>query len=83
MTKNKGMSPAGAAAAGAVIGAAVGAAAVVLSDEKNRKKVVKEFNVLKKEGQKVYSDMKVKVGEMTSAGEEKVEEAKKSLKSKL
>ena len=83
MTSKKGMSPAEAGIAGAVIGAAVGATAVALSDKKNRDKVEKEFNVLKKQGQKVYSDIKGKVEEFSSQGEEKVKDAKQTLKSKL
>lgn len=69
--------------AGAVIGAAIGASAVALSDERNRKKIGKKFNEYKKEGQKIYSDLKGKVEDLTSKGEEKVKDAKKSLKKKL
>jgi gas vesicle protein len=83
MANKKGVSAVEAGIVGAVVGAAVGATAVVLSDEKNRKKIGKKLNEYKKDGQKIYSDLKGKVEEMTSAGEAKVEEAKKTLKSKL
>lgn len=82
-TIKKGTSAIGAGIAGAVIGAAIGATAVALSDERNRKKIGKKFNEYKKEGQKIYSDLKGRVEELSSQGEKKVEEAKKSLKSKL
>jgi len=68
---------------GAVVGAAVGAAAVVLSDDKNRKMIGKKFDQLKKDGQKAYSDLKGKVEDVTSQGEQKVVEAKKAIKAKL
>lgn len=84
MVANKsGMSPVAAGVVGAVVGAAVGAGAVVLSEEKNRKAIGKKFDEVKKEGQKVYTDMKNKVEDLSSQGEEKVKEAKKTLKSKL
>lgn len=82
-TIKKGASAVGAGIVGAVVGAAIGATAVALSDEKNRKKIGKKFNEYKKEGQKIYSDLKGKVEELSSAGEKKVKEAKKTLKSKL
>ena len=72
---------------GAVIGAAVGAGAVALSNPKNRKFLNNKFNELKKQGQKVYSDLQDKVGDLTTEGKgklsEKVKEVKKSIKSKL
>lgn len=72
---------------GAVIGAAVGAGAVALSNPKNRKFIAGKFSDLKKQGQKAYSDLQDKVGELTSEGKgklnAKVEAAKKSLKAKL
>jgi gas vesicle protein len=84
MAVNKGgMSPAAAGVVGAVVGAAVGAGAVVLSDEKNRKKIEKKFNEYKKDGQKIISDVRGKVEEMSAQGEKKVEDAKKAVKAKL
>lgn len=85
MTTNnhKGMGAVAAGVVGAVVGAAVGAPAVVLSEEKNRKAIGKKFNEYKKDGQKIISDMKGKVEEITSQGEKKVEEAKKAVKAKL
>ncbi len=84
MVANKGgMSPVAAGVVGAVVGAAAGATAVILSEEKNRKAIGKKFDEVKKEGQKVYSDLKGKVEELSSQGEDKVKEAKQTLKSKL
>jgi hypothetical protein len=50
--KNKkgGMNPMVASLAGAAIGAAVGAGAIILSDEKNRKKLESALESLKKQG---------------------------------
>lgn len=79
----KGINAVEAGIVGAVVGAAVGATAVVLSDPKNRKKMGKKLDEYKKDGQKIYSDLKEKVEEMASGAEEKVEEAKKAVKSKL
>lgn len=83
MVNKKGMNAVEAGAIGAVVGAAVGAAAVVLSEEKNRKMIGRKFEDLKKGGQKIYSDARNKMGDMASAGEKKVEEAKKAVKAKL
>lgn len=84
MTKqNNNVQVAKAGIIGAAIGAAVGAGAVALSDDKNQKIIKNKFNELKKQGQKVYSDLQNKVEDLTSQGEKKVEEAKKALKSKL
>ena len=80
MVKNKGMNPVEAGIAGAVVGAAVGATAVVLSEEKNRKMIGKKLNEYREQGQKVYSDLKEKVEELSAQGEAKVEEVKKTLK---
>ncbi len=80
---NKGVNPVAAGVVGAVVGAAVGATAVALSDEKNRKKIGKKFDELKKGGQQVYSDIKDKMEDLSSQGEAKVEEVKKAVKSKL
>ncbi len=83
MVSKKGSSAVGAGIAGAVIGAAIGATAVALSNKDTRNKIGKKFGEYKKEGQKIYSDLKGKVEDLTSKGEEKAEEAKKSLKNKL
>lgn len=88
MTKNKsGAQVAGAGILGAVIGAAVGAGAVALSNEKNQKFIKNKFNDLKKQGQKVLSDMQDKAEELTATGkgklEEKVKQVKKEIKAKL
>lgn len=88
MTKNKnGAQVAGAGIIGVVIGAAVGAGAVALSSEKNRKIIKNKFNDLKKQGQKVISDIQNKADELTTSGKEKldskVKEVKKGIKAKL
>lgn len=88
MTKNKnGAQVAGAGILGAVIGAAVGAGAVAFSNAKNQKFIKNKFNDLKKQGQKVLSDMQNKAEELTATGKEKldskVKEVKKEIKSKL
>lgn len=80
MTNNKkGVNPVAAGIAGAVIGAAAGAAAVVLSDEKNRKKIKGKIDEYKKKGQRAYSDLQDKVEEMKEEGEKKVKQVKKSM----
>jgi gas vesicle protein len=80
MVNKKGMNAVEAGAIGAVVGAAVGAAAVALSSEKNRKAIGKKFNEVKKDGQKIISDIKGKVEEISSQGKEKAKEVKKVLK---
>ena len=84
MTKNKtGVQVAEAGILGAVIGAAVGAGAVALSNEKNQKMIKDKFNDLKKQGQKVLSDMQDKAEELTTTGKGKVDAMKKDIKAKL
>jgi len=88
MTKqNKNVQVAEAGILGAVIGAAVGAGAVALSSTKNQKMIVNKFNDLKKQGQKVLSDMQDKAEELTAIGKDKldskVKEVKKEIKAKL
>ncbi len=87
MTTKNNVKVAEAGILGAVIGAAVGAGAVALSSTKNQKMIVNKFNDLKKQGQKVLSDMQNKAEELTSTGkdklDEKVKEVKKDIKAKL
>ena len=59
-----------------VVGAVVGASAVVLSDEKNRNKIEKKFNELKKDGEKVYANL-------SKDSKDEIEKAKKSIKKAL
>jgi len=80
---NSNVKAAGAGILGAVIGAAVGAGAVALSDEKNQKMIKDKFNDLKKQGQKVLSDMQDKAEELTATGKGKVEEKVKSVKKEI
>jgi hypothetical protein len=51
--KSGGVNPVAVGLAGAVVGAAAAAGAIVLADEKNRKKLEKVLGDLKKEGFKV------------------------------
>lgn len=84
---NNGAQVAGAGILGAVIGAAVGAGAVALSNEKNQKMIKNKFNDLKKQGQKVLSDMQDKAEELTATGKDKLDSkvkmVKKDIKAKL
>ena len=86
MAKNK-INTVMAGAVGAVVGAAVGAGAVALSNPKNRKFIKNKFDELKKQGQKVLTDLQDKAEELTTTGkgkvEEKVAKVKKSIKAKL
>jgi len=79
MVKKNNTNAVGAGITGAVVGAMAGAAAVVLSNPKNRKKIEKEFNVVKKEGQKIISDIQGKVEEMNSEAKKKAKVVKKDL----
>ncbi len=54
---NKGFNPLTTGLAGAVIGAAATAAAIVLSDEKNRKKAEKVLVELQQEGDKILKEI--------------------------
>lgn len=74
--QNNNAKVAGAGILGAAIGAAVGAGAVALSDKKNQKFIKNKFNELKKQGQNVLSNLQDKA-------DEKVNAAKKAIKSKL
>lgn len=87
MTTKNNVKVAEAGILGAVIGAAVGAGAVALSSTKNQKFIKNKFNDLKKQGQKVISDLQDKAQELADNGKEKVTtkvaEVKKDLKAKL
>lgn len=77
MVNKKGMGPVEAGIIGAAAGLAVGATVVALSSEKNRKKIGKKINELGKSGQKIYADIKEKVGEISNQAEKKIEAVKK------
>lgn len=79
MSDKKGINPTVAGLVGAVIGAAAGAAAVVLSDEKNRKKLGKTVKNLTDEGTKTVNGLKGKIDQWRDDTEEKVEDAKAQL----
>ena len=83
--EKKGMNPVAVGLAGAVVGAAAAAGAIVLSDEKNRQKLEKALESLKKQGFKVMDIVQKEAAEMkkiaTQRGnDEMVKEAKKAVK---
>ena len=84
--KKGGVNPMVASLAGAAIGAAVGAGAVILSDEKNRKKLENALEGLKKQGFDVLEIAKKEASsirnQLAPAGEEAVKEVKKVTKRK-
>lgn len=79
MGDKKGINSTSAGLVGAAIGAAAGAAAVVLSSEKNRKKLGKTVKNLTDEGTKTLNELKGKVNGWRDNAEEKVEDAKAQL----
>lgn len=82
--KSGGVNPMVASLAGAAIGAAVGAGAVILSDEKNRKKLESALEGLKKQGFDVLEIAKKEASsikkQLTPMAEEAVKEVKKATK---
>lgn len=81
--KKGGVNPMMASLAGAAIGAAVGAGAVILSDEKNRKKLESALEGLKKQGFDVLEIAKREAGsirDQLAPAEEAVTEVKKVVK---
>ncbi len=84
--KKGGMNPMVASLAGAAIGAAVGAGAVILSDEKNRKKLEGALEGLKKQGFHVLEIAQREAEsvrkQLAPQGEEVVKEVKKAVKKK-
>ena len=82
--KKGGVNPMIASLAGAAIGAAVGAGAVILSDEKNRKKLEAALEGLKKQGFDVLEIAKKEASsiraQLAPAEEEVVKEVKKAVK---
>lgn len=78
--ENSGVNPMVASLAGAAIGAAVGAGAVILSDQKNRAKLEKTLEGLKKQGFHVL-DLVQKEADKLKPAEAKVEaKVKKTIK---
>ncbi len=74
--KRGGMSPIVASVAGAVVGAGVAVAAVVLSDEKNRKKVKDAFTGIKNKAMGHVEDVQKKTQEKIDEAEVKIAEGK-------
>lgn len=79
MGDKKGNNPAVVGLVGAAIGAAAGAAAVVLSSEKNRKKLGKTVKNLADQGTKTVNELKGKIDQWRDDTEEQVEDAKAQL----
>lgn len=81
--KKSGVSPVMAGLAGAAVGAAAAAGAIVLSDEKNRKKLEKILSELKDQGFKVMDIVQkeaVNVGKLVSGKESSSKSKSKSKK---
>lgn len=62
--KKNGVNPIAVGLAGAVVGAAAAAGAIILADEKNRQKLGKTVEELKKQGYKVMEVMQNEAAEM-------------------
>lgn len=88
--EKKSVNPLEAGVIGAIIGAAATAAAVVLSDEKNRKKAEKILNDLQNKGDKIIKEISQKALEIKDQVEKytpqsevkKLKVVKKSIKKK-
>lgn len=72
---DKGINPVATGVVGAVIGAAAAAVAVVLSDEKNRKKAEQILEGLEKEGNKIFQEVSKKAKELMGKSEVAPEKA--------
>ncbi len=82
--KDGGVNPMIASLAGAAVGAAVGAGAIILSDKKNREKLEKALEGLKKQGfnvldivQKEANNVRNQIGPAEKAIEKEVKKAVK------
>lgn len=80
--KKGGVNPMIASLAGAAVGAAVGAGAVILSDEKNRKKLEAALEGLKKQGFNVLDIVKSEAESVKKQIGAAVEEEKKPVAKK-
>lgn len=81
--KKGGVNPMMASLAGAAIGAAVGAGAVILSDEKNRKKLEAALEGLKKQGFDVLEIAKKEASSLRNQlapAQDEIKEVKKVVK---
>ena len=78
--EKKSVNPLEAGVVGAIIGAAATAAAVVLSDEKNRKKAEKILNDLQKKGDKIIKEISKKALEIKDQVEQHTPTEVKKLK---
>ncbi len=79
----KGVNPIAVGLAGAVVGAAAAAGAIILADEKNRQKLEKTVEGLKKQGFKVLEVVQKEAAEMkkiATSGNGEAKTAKKSTK---
>lgn len=79
--EKKGVNPIAIGLAGAVVGAAAAAGAIILADEKNRQKLGKTVEELKKQGYKVLEVVQNEAAEMKRiATEGTAKSAKKATK---
>lgn len=78
--KEGGVNPMIASLAGAAVGAAVGAGAIILSDKKNREKLEKALEGLKKQGFNVLDIVQREADNVRKQIGEKVNEDKKPAK---
>jgi 16S rRNA C967 or C1407 C5-methylase (RsmB/RsmF family) len=76
----KGVNPIAVGLAGAVVGAAAAAGAIILADEKNRQKLGKTVEELKKQGFKVMEVVQNEAAEMKKIATGATKTAKKSVK---
>jgi 16S rRNA C967 or C1407 C5-methylase (RsmB/RsmF family) len=78
----KGVNPIAVGLAGAVVGAAAAAGAIILADEKNRQKLGKTVEELKKQGFKVMEVVQNEAAEMKKIATQGVKTTKSTKKSK-
>jgi gas vesicle protein len=76
----KSINPIAVGLAGAVVGAAAAAGAIILADEKNREKLGKTVDSLKKQGFKVLEVVQNEAAEMKRIATEGAKETKKAVK---
>ncbi len=76
----KGVNPIAVGLAGAVVGAAAAAGAIILADEKNRQKLGKTVEELKKQGFKVMEVVQNEAAEMKKIATDGMKSASKSTK---
>ncbi len=76
----KGLNPAATAVAGALIGAAAAATAIVLSDEKNRKKAEKILKDIQESGDKIINDITQKARDLKDQADKQLSKTRGEVK---